>query len=59
MMEIVIIIKVEEPIDIKEDEIPVAVTLPPLNAEHEDHSSMLHSSIASPLTSQNLSTLQC
>jgi hypothetical protein len=42
----VIIIKVEEDIDIKEQEIPVAVALPPVKAEHDYHSSMLHTPTA-------------
>ena len=43
----VVIINVEEDVDIKEQEIPVAVVLPPVKAEHEYHSSMPHTPTAS------------
>ena len=54
----VIIIKVEEDIDIKEQEIPVAVVLPPVKAEHDYHSSMPHTPSASQATLHHLSTPQ-
>jgi hypothetical protein len=52
----VVIIKVEEDIDIKEQEIPVAVALPPVKAEHDYHSSMPHTLTASQSTLHHLST---
>jgi len=54
----VIIIKVEEDLDIKEQEIPVAVVLPPVKAEHDYHSSMPHTPTASQSTLHHLSTPQ-
>jgi len=55
----VIIIKVEgEDIDIKEQEIPVAVVLPPVKAEHDYHSSMPHTPTASQTILHHLSTPQ-
>jgi hypothetical protein len=53
-----IIIKVEEEVHIKEQEIPVAVGLPPVKAEHDYHSSMLHTPTASLSTLHYLSTSQ-
>jgi hypothetical protein len=52
----VVIIKVEENIGIKEQEIPEAVVLPPVKAEHDYHSSMPHTPTASQSILHHLST---
>jgi hypothetical protein len=52
----VIIIKVEEDIDIKGQEIPVAVVLPPVKAENDYHSSMPHTLTASQSILHHLRT---
>jgi hypothetical protein len=52
----IIIIKVEEDVDVIEQEIPVAVVLPPVKAEHDYHSNMLHTPNASQSTLHHLST---
>ena len=54
----VVIIEVEEDVDIKEQEIPAAVALPPVKAEHDYHSSMPHTPTASQSTLHHLSTPQ-
>ena len=54
----VIIIKVEEEIDIKEQEIPVAVGFPPVKAEHDYHFSMTHTPTAFQSILHHLSTPQ-
>lgn len=54
----VIIIKVEEDVDVKEQKIPVAVALPPVKAEHDNHSSMPHTPTASQSILHHLSTPQ-
>jgi hypothetical protein len=54
----VIIIKVEEDIDIKEQEIRAAVVLPPVKAEYDYHSSRPHTLPASQSTLHHLSTSQ-
>jgi hypothetical protein len=53
----VVIIKFEEDIDIKEQEIPVAVVLPPVKAEHDYHSSMPHTPTINITPSQHTTTL--
>jgi hypothetical protein len=52
------IIKVEEAIDIKEQEIRAAVVLPPIKAKHDYHFSMPHNLTASQSTLHHLSTSQ-
>jgi hypothetical protein len=54
----VIIIKVEKDIDVKEQEIPVSVVLPPVKAEYDYHSSMPHTPTSSQSTLHHLSTSQ-
>jgi hypothetical protein len=54
--QLVVITKVEENIDIKEQEIPVAVARPPVKTEHDYHSNMLHTPNASQSTLHYLST---
>jgi hypothetical protein len=54
----VIIIKVEEEVFVIEQEIPVAVSLPPVKAEHDHHSNMFHTPNAPQSTLHHLSTSQ-
>ena len=54
----VINIKVEEAIDIKEQEIHVAVVFPPVKAEHDYHSSIPHTPTAFQSILHHLSTPQ-
>jgi len=54
----VIIIKVEQDTGIEEQEIPVAVALPPVKDEHDYHSRMPHTPTASQSTLHHISTPQ-